>query len=131
MTTVTKTKRPPTLGTMIDRLSAIREKKRAQEEVVKAIDAEYRALETEILERMLAEGADKIGAKTATASVSKSVVPQVENWDLFYSFIHKHKYYHMLERRPATAAFREMLELKGDVPGVTPFTKTTLNLRSN
>lgn len=130
MTSAPKEKRLPALGSMIDQLSKIRERKRGQEEVVKAIEAEYEALEAEILTRMETEGAEKISAKTATASISKTVVPQVENWDLFYAFIHKRKYYHLLERRPATAAFRELLELKGAVPGVVPFTKTTLNLRS-
>jgi hypothetical protein len=128
--TVKTTKRPPSIASMLDRLATIRDKKRAQAEVLSAIDAEYKALETEIIGRMQTEGADATSGKLATGSLSTSVVPQVDSWDLFYTFIHKHKYYHLLERRPATAAFREMLELKGEVPGVVPFTKTTLNLRS-
>lgn len=130
-TVATRTKKPPALGTLIDKLSQIRERKREQESIVKAIDEEFRALESEVITRMIAEAADKIGGKAATASLSKAVVPQVENWDLFYSFIGKNKYYHMLERRPSVAAYREMLELKGEVPGVSAFTKTTLNLRNN
>jgi hypothetical protein len=125
-----KTKRPPSIASLVDQLFALRAKKQEQADLLKAIEAEYKALETTIIDRMAEEGAEITGGKQATASVNKIVVANVEDWDAFYAFIHKHKYYHMLERRPAVAAFREMLELKGEVPGVVPFVKTNLNLRS-
>jgi hypothetical protein len=63
-------------------------------------------------------------------SITESVRPSVENWDDFYRFIHRHKYYHLLDRRPSVTGCRELFETKGNIPGVVPFTKRKINLRS-
>jgi hypothetical protein len=119
-----------TLGALIDQLNAAREKKRRADEHAKILKAEFDALEQEVLERLQAEGTDKATGKVASASISRSTVANVENWDLYYEFIRKNKFFHLLQRRPADAACRELWELGKNIPGVVPFTKTTLNLRS-
>jgi hypothetical protein len=37
---------------------------------------------------------------------------------------------HLLQRRPATAAFRELQEAGEAVPGLEPFTKRAISLRA-
>ena len=66
----------------------------------------------------------------ATVSISTSVKPSVEDWDAFYAYIHKNKYYHLLERRPSVTGCRELFDHKGAIPGVVPFTQRKLNIRS-
>jgi hypothetical protein len=117
------------IGAMIDQLQAIRAEKRAIEKTLKEIEETYAEHQEKLLALMHSEGIAKATGSRATASVSSSVKPSVEDWDLFYEFIHRNKYFHLLERRPAVLACRELFESKGMIPGVVPFTKETLNLR--
>jgi hypothetical protein len=119
-----------TIGATIDLLHDLREQKRGLEEQVKQLSAKMEALENQLIEMMDKEGVTKSTGAAATVSITSSVKPSVEDWDAFYAFIHRHKYYHLLERRPSVTGCRELLELKGKIPGVVPFTQRKLNLRS-
>jgi len=117
------------IGPLIDHLQSLRAEKRAIEKQLKEIEERYAAIQADLLKVMHAEGISKATGSHATASISTSIKPSVEDWDVFYEFIHRNKYFHLLERRPAVLACRELFETKGVIPGVVPFTKETLNLR--
>ena len=118
------------IGTDIDKLWKLREEKRALEAQIKTIDEVYITLEEGLITALQSEGLDKSTGKKASVSVTSTVKPKVADWDLFYGYIHRMKYYHLLERRPSVTGCRELFETKGKIPGVEPFTKTTLNLRA-
>lgn len=118
------------LGSAIDSLWALREKKRKLEAQVKEVEASIADSEAQVMELMDKEGVEKTTGKKASVSITTSVVPQCEDWDLFYAYIHKTKFYHLLERRPSVTGCRELFESKGKIPGVLPHTKRRLNLRS-
>mgnify|MGYP003362137456 CR=1 FL=1 len=119
-----------TVGAKIDSLHALREVKRDLEAKLKDVASEILEAEEALIEAMDKEGLTKSTGSKATASISFAVKPNVENWDLFYEFIHKNGYYHLLERRPSVTGCRELFEMKGSIPGVVPFTQRKLNLRS-
>lgn len=125
--------KPAPLGTLIDSLALIREKRRKLEEQDKILKAQYTEVEAEILALMKEQGTDKVTGKKATASVSTVTVANVTDWDAFYAFIYKNKMGYLLQRRVSDPAFRELLESKGDKAlekvGLVPFVKTNLNLR--
>src|SRR5574343_689738 len=118
------------IGAKIDQLHRLREKKRALEEQVNAVSAEMALLENALMEQMDSEGVTKSTGALATVGISETVKPNIEDWDAFYAYIHRHKYYHLLERRPSVTGCRELLETKGKIPGVVPFTQRKLNIRS-
>lgn len=118
------------LGQMVDKLNATREKKRSIQKQLDEAEAAYNALAEEIIAKMDSEGVEKTTGKTASVSKSVSIKPNVLDWDAFYAYIHRNKYYHLLERRPSVTGCRELFETKGKVPGVEAFTKVTLNLRN-
>jgi hypothetical protein len=126
----TKTAPPPSTGSLIDQHWAAREEKRRLEEQVKAVEKTIAELDTQLLERMDAEGLEKATGTKATASISKSVVADVQDWDAFWAFIAKKKFFHLVQRRVSDPAYRELLEAGTAVPGVQPFPKRKLNLRS-
>lgn len=119
-----------TIGAKIDQLHQLREQKRQLEEQVSNVSSQMASLENELVEQMVKQGVTKSTGVLATVSITETVKPSVEDWDAFYGFIHKHKYYHLLERRPAVLGCRELLETKGKIPGVVPFTQRKLNLRT-
>jgi len=119
-----------TIGVKIDQLHALREQKRALEEQIKQLSEQMNELENQLIDQMDKEGVTKASGRAATVSITTSVKPSVEDWDAFYAYIHRHKYYHLLERRPSVTGCRELLETKGKIPGVIPFTQRKLNMRS-
>jgi len=128
MTTKSKTL---TVGALIDAMHNKRELIRACEAKAKILSAEKDELEEQLLERMDSEGVRTSTGKHASAGITESIRPNVTDWDVFYAFIFKNKYTHMLERRPSVTGCRELFTLKGNIPGVEPFVKRTINLRSN
>ena len=67
--------------------------------------------------------------KLASFTIGTSAVPQVKDWDLFYKYIYKNKFGHLLERRPSVTGCRELFDTKGNITGVEKFTKRKINLR--
>ena len=119
-----------TVGAKIDALHALREEKRQLEELLKAKAQEIGRAENDLIEQMDQQNITKSTGSKATVSISTSVKPSVEDWDAFYAYIHKNKYYHLLERRPSVTGCRELFDHKGAIPGVVPFTQRKLNIRS-
>lgn len=116
------------VGSMIDELKKLRDKKAAAQEVADAIDKQVKAKEAELIELMQAEGLEKAAGKTASVSLSKTIVASVSDWDQFYEYIRKNKFFHLLQRRVSDPAYRELVDAGKKVPGVEPFTKTGLRV---
>lgn len=118
------------IGPTIDKLNDLREAKRALEAKIKVIEEEYGVLEEQLLAKFEAEGTDKGSGKNATASVTRSIVGAVSDWDAFNAYVHKNKFYHLYQRRLSDPAIRELFEQGKKIPGCAPFEKKRLNLRS-
>jgi hypothetical protein len=119
-----------TLGSSIDAMWVLREEKRELDEKIKVIEAKITAHEEALFERMDKEETSKSQGKHASASITTSVVGSVEDWDALWKFIIKGKHTHMLQKRISEPAYREFMERGMKVPGVAPFTKRRINLRS-
>jgi len=122
--------KPRTLGALIDAIDDAREVKRALAVQVKEAEAEYKDLEAQIIARFDAEDTRTGEGKKAGASISESITGNNEDFDALTAYVKKTGYFHLFQRRISDPAFRELLEKKGAVPGLKPFIKRNLNLRS-
>ena len=129
MATAVKT-RAPSVGAIIDQIWATREEKRRLEAQVKEVSLKIEEQESQLMERLEKEGLDKATGTKASVSVGTSVVADVQDWDAFWAYIFKNKYSHLLQRRVSEPAYRELLDAGKKVPGVLPFTKRKLNIRT-
>lgn len=129
MATAAKT-RPPALGSMIDKIWAVREEKRRLEEQVKEASERISELEAQLFEQLEAQGLDKATGSKASVSITTSVVADVQDWDAVWPYIAKTKAWHLVQRRLSDPAYRELLDMGKKVPGVQPFTKRKLNVRT-
>lgn len=121
---------PMAFGKMIDVYWATREEKRRLQAELKEIEAKLEEFEGQLFERLDAEGMEKGTGTKASISISSNTVAKVDDWDEFWKFIIKNKFTHLLQRRVSDPAYRELVEAGKKVPGVVPFIKRTLNLRS-
>jgi hypothetical protein len=121
----------PAVGLLIDELHAKREAIRKLTKQIDKLKAERDEFELRLLETMDAQVVTMSRSDKAVASISEIVKPVVENWDEFYTWIHRNKAYYMLERRPAAAAYRELMETrKRPLPGVSQFVQRSILLRT-
>lgn len=119
------------LNELIKSLSAAINLKRQQEALVKETEQDIARIEMAIREAMDAQGLIETKSEVGKVVLSSSVYPKVENWDHFAEFIYENRYLHLLERRPAVLAYRELLTLGRNVPGVLPFTKRKVSFKEN
>ena len=82
---------------------------------------------TEVIEKPRARKAE---GKKAGISIGEAVVGNVEDWDALWPYIVKNKYFHLVQKRVSDPGLRELWEQGKVVPGVQPFTKRTLSVRS-
>lgn len=115
----------------IDEIMSIDAEIKAFDKEITALKKTREDLKERLIKSMDAAGTDQVRNDSFTATLSEVVVPQVTNWDRFYTFIHKNKAYYMLERRAASVAFRDTLEeRKGrKIPGVESYTKRSVGIR--
>jgi len=118
----------PSVGALIDSMYDLREAKRALESKIEDIDKVYRQHEEELMKKLDDSGLDKASGKLASASISSTNVGNVTDWETLYKYIKRTNNFQLLQRRLSDPAYRELMELKGTVPGVQPFIRKRLNL---
>ncbi len=119
----------PTLGKLIDSMLAIKDQRSELAKQDKSLKDAFDNLEHDVLTRLQAEDTTQGRSHTATATVSTQTVPTIENWDAFEQYIYANNALYMMEKRPSSAAFRELISQGETIPGLQPFTKTSISLR--
>lgn len=117
------------ISNLIDSLSELRVSKKRLEGQLKGVEADIAAVEKLILTAMDDEGLLESKNAVGKVTLSESVYPHVEQWEQFAEFVLENRYLHLLERRPAVLAYREMLSLGKAVPGILPFTKRKVTFK--
>jgi hypothetical protein len=121
---------PMTLGQLVDYDYELREHIRVLNKKVDDLKEERDRVEAQLMEMMDAQNLPFVGGALARAAITETVVANVRDWDLFYGYVRRAKAFHLLERRVANAAYRELLATKTKVPGTEPFTKRSIALRT-
>lgn len=125
MTTAIKSR----LDDLATERDALREQKRLLEAEIKNLDTQLAANEQAMIEIADELGLDRFAVGNLTFSISEQTVGNVEEWDEVYDYIRAHDAFYLLQRRLSNAAYKELLDSGGTLPGVVPFTKRSLNMR--
>ena len=120
-----------TLSNVLESFANLQARKKELELDLKTIDTEIETLTKDIMHAMDDDGVTETGNGHVKVAIKEAQYPQVEDWDAFYAFIKRNDYLHLLQRRPAVEAYRELLTAGQVVPGVVPFTKRTLYFRES
>lgn len=125
------TKKTVALDTLIDGIFDIRNEIRAVTKQADELKVQKSEMEVQLIEMMDAVGTDQSRSSVATATITETVVPNVTDWDAFWRFIYRNKASYLIERRPASVAFRETLEQRNGrpIPGVSSYTKRAVGVR--
>ena len=112
---------------------ATREERRELAKEDKILKATYDELDASLVSALEATGQTSGASDIATASIKKTIVADVQDWDRFHAWLKRTNRLYMLERRPAQAAFREFVETSPQhkpPPGVQKFEIVNISLRN-
>lgn len=118
-----------TLADLANDRDVLRERKRELEAEIKLLDQALAANELAIIERLDEMGVSRFAVGKLSFSISENTVGNVEDWDQVHSYIRDNNAFHLVQRRLANAAYKELLDMGDSLPGVVPFNKRSLNFR--
>lgn len=112
------TKLPKTLGATADLLYRMRQERLELQAAVDAAKEKEQVVKHHALALLQKERADS--ARGALAQITKVVrdVPQVKDWEAVYAYAKKHDALDLFERRIHRQAWRDRVEVDGEIPGI-------------
>jgi len=116
------------IGAKIDQMVRLKKQIQLDENKLKEKKQRYEEMSDDLLNNFNKQDLNGASGKLGSVSVTKTIVPDVEDWNKFFSYVHRNKAFDMLQRRVSVSAFRERLEAGKKVPGVVPFTKVDIRL---
>ena len=117
------------IGPLIDKMLTIKDQKSELAKQIKTLTTEYEDLEKQLMLRLYDEGTTQSRSRSATATISEIVIPTIDDWGAFEAYVVENEALYLLEKRPAGAAFRELIQQGESIPGLKPFTKQSISLR--
>ena len=83
-----------------------------------------------LLKKMDDEGLSRTANSLASVSINEDIVPDVTDWDKLYEHVQETGDFSLIQRRVSSTAYRELLKLGEQVPGLESRTIRRINFRS-
>jgi len=117
------------MGDLADRIYTMRDKIAAAQAVADALTNDRKELENKLMALMQEQSLDKVSGSLSTCSISKSERAGISSFDDFAKFVYRNKALHLLEKRPAQLAVKEMEDQRGKpIPGLQKIETQRLNV---
>ena len=115
-------------GQLVDRLYKAKLKIAEIEKKKAPFKEEKDLIEAELMQRMEAAGTTMLRGTIASTSYSKTIVPQLKDYEAFTKYVGRTKNFQLFNRALNAKAFRELLEKRRGqgVPGLEPFEKKSM-----
>ncbi len=117
------------LNQQIDTMYTLKLKKKIHEDTIKGINNEIKILEQGLLKRLDEVGTTTAKGTLASATIATSLLPQIDDWGLVSEWIMANDGLYLCHRRVSSGPWKELRNSGQHVPGITPYTKTSISLR--
>lgn len=118
-----------TQGQIIERLTAIRDARKALAEQDKKLVEEWRMHEAVLLHIADQQGIKRFSTDLGTATVTLEVLPNLTDMDALWMYIKENDAPHLLQRRVSASAYRELVDAGVEIPGITTYIQRKISLR--
>lgn len=105
------------MGPMVDALLKLRDRRDAARDKAEELGRQYSEAEGALMGALRSEELDQARGRLATFSVSKTTIPEVEDWAAVQAWVRRRNAFEMLHKRITVTAWRERLDSKILVPG--------------
>lgn len=113
----------------IDEMYMLRERKRGLEAQLKECVAEITECQTWLITRYKEVGTSTAKGVLASATITETLVPQIEDWGQVQEWVMENDAIYLLHRRISSGPWKELQDAGTDVPGIEPYTKVAISLR--
>ena len=117
------------IGDIIDRMAEVREELRELAQKERELREEFTELEAQLISRMDETGLVQCAGGQASAILTETAVPVVDDWDALHEYIKENDALYLLHRRVNIGAFKELVDMEGPPPGTRQVIKRTISLR--
>ena len=117
------------LDEKIDHMYALRDRKRGLEAQIKEISAEIAECNDWLLDKLKEVGTTTARGNLASATITESVVPNIEDWGAVSDWIIENDAVYLVHRRISAGPWKELMDAGTIVPGIAPYTKRAISLR--
>ena len=119
-----------TLNDLIAEKKAIKDEMTALNAQLKDLRAQESDVDIALLKKLDAEGLSRTATEVASVTINEEPVPDVADWDALYAHIISTNDFSLLQRRVSSTAYRELLKLGENVPGLQPREIRRINFRT-
>ena len=127
---VSEQEKEQTMDELLNELTQVRTDLKNLQEKERGFKSRKMELEARIVSTLKEQGIDRIGNDNCTVSIKEEIVPTVEDWDQVYQHLLQTKQFELIQKRMSATAFRELLQMGMNVPGVKATELTRVNFRS-
>jgi len=118
------------INELIEARASVKSEKVALNAQLKELNKTESELDYQLLTKLDEQGLSRTANDKASVSINQDTVPDVTNWDALYEHINTTKDYSLLQRRVSSTAYKELLKLGEEVPGLQPRENRRINFRS-
>lgn len=97
---------------------------------LKTLNKEKDELDYQLLTKLDEQGLSRTANDKASVSINQDTVPEVTDWDALYAHVLEHQDFSLLQRRVSSTAYKELLKLGEQIPGLQPREIRRINFRS-
>lgn len=119
---------PSTIGGCVDNLYEARAKRLDLQKQVDQMAEVERQYENHILDTFDKSELKGVKGNLATASIKRTTVYQISDWDTFANYVAETKQFDLLRKQPGSRACAERFDAGDSIPGIEPFAKISLSL---
>ena len=119
-----------TIDELIDRKKSIKSQMEKLNAELKGLREQENDIDLELLKKLDTEGLKKTANEVASVSIKEETVPDVHDWDALYEHIKQTGDFSLIQRRVSSTAYRELLKLGENIPGLQPREIRRINFRT-
>ncbi len=118
------------INELIELRAEVKDQKTFLNASLKDVNKRESELDYQLLTALDEQGLSRTANDRASVSINQDTVPDVVDWDLFYAHIKSTDDFSLLQRRASSTAYKELLKLGEEVPGLQPREIRRINFRN-
>jgi hypothetical protein len=120
-----------TIGKCADKLYKLRQERLKLQQVLESLKKEETELKNYLIDNISKFDSSGVMGKIASVRIITKDVPQVDDWDQLFKYVHKHKAFDLLQRRVSSEAVRQRWEEEQTIDGISTFTVVDVSITKN
>lgn len=104
------------INTLVEKLWTLREQLRTLAKTEKELREAYNETSIALLSQLDTMGVDSLRTSVARVSITESQIAKLTDWEAFTQYVLDNNAFHLLQKRPAANAIKELHTISGELP---------------